>query len=117
MNYPDWLKPYVLGAVSGAALATVVGFTWGGWVTGGDARQMSETMSDDKVIAALVPVCVAKASADLNRAAKLETIRGASSYQQREALMEAGWATMPGTEIPNRDLAQACVKALEPELS
>ena len=51
---------------------------------------MSETMSDDKVIAALVPVCVAKASANLNRAAKLETIRGASSYQQREALMEAG---------------------------
>lgn len=117
MNYPEWLKPYILGAASGAALAMVIGFTWGGWLTGGDARQMSKTMSHDNVIAALVPVCVAKASADLNREAKLDTIRDASRYQQREALMEAGWATMPGTEIPNRDLAQACVKALEEDLS
>lgn len=116
MNYPDWLKPYVLGATSGAVLAMVVGFTWGGWMTGGDARQMSETMSHDNVIAALVPVCIAKANADSNREAKLETIRNASSYQQREAVMKAGWATMPGTEIPNRDLAQACFDALEPEL-
>jgi len=116
MNYPDWLKPYVLGAASGAALAMVVGFTWGGWMTGSDARQMSKTMSHDNVIAALVPICVAKAKADSSREAKLETIRDASRYQQRQALMDAGWATMPGTEIPNRDLAQACFDALEPEL-
>lgn len=116
MNYPNWLKPYVLGATSGAVLAMVVGFTWGGWMTGGDARQMSETMSHDNVIAALVPVCVAKANADSNREAKLKTIRDASSYQQQEAVMNAGWATMPGTEIPSRDLAQACFDALEPEL-
>ena len=103
MNYPDRLKPYVLGAASGAALAMVVGFTWGGWMTGSDARQMSKTMSHDNVIAALVPICVAKANADSSREAKLETIRD-------------GWATMPGTEIPNRDLAQACFDALEPEL-
>ncbi|WP_417829584.1 hypothetical protein [Thalassospira sp.] len=116
MNYPDWLKPYVLGATSGAVLAMVVGFTWGGWMTGGDARQMSETMSHGNVIAALVPVCISKANEDSNREAKLETIRNASSYQQREAVMKAGWATMPGTEIPNRDLAQACFDELEPGL-
>src|SRR5687767_4662112 len=41
MQTPEWLKPAVYGAACGAIGLAVVGFSWGGWVTGGTARTMA----------------------------------------------------------------------------
>lgn len=56
-------------------LVGVVGFSWGGWETGGGASTMASDMSRDDVIAALVPVCVDQARTDADRVTKLATIR------------------------------------------
>ena len=117
MNTPEWLKPGVYGAVLGAALVGGVGFTWGGWVTGGTADDMAMAMARDDVVAAMVPVCLDMAESDPERADKLATIRAASTYQRRDALMAAGWATVPGAESPDRDIAQACLSALDVDAS
>ena len=125
MNTPEWLKPGVYGAVIGAAVVGIVGFTWGGWVTGSTANDRAMAMSRDDVIAAMVPVCLDMARSDPSQASKLATIRAASTFlipvmlvdQQREALMQTGWATMPGTDAPNRDIAQACLAALDVDRS
>jgi hypothetical protein len=69
-------------------------------------------MSSIEVVTAMVPVCLDKASADPGRATKLDTIRAASTHHRRDALMAAGWTTMPGAEALDRDLAQACLTAL-----
>ncbi|WP_298815583.1 hypothetical protein [uncultured Roseibium sp.] len=113
MNIPEWLKPVALGVVIGAIAVSAVGFSWGGWVTGGNATQMANRLSQDKVIAALVPVCVNLSRTDAERATKLAKIRKTSAYQRRNALMETGWATVPGSDSSDRDLAQACLAALE----
>ncbi len=114
MNTPEWIKPGIYGAVIGAAIVGIVGFTWGGWVTGGTAQDRAMAMSHDDVIAAMVPVCLDMARSDPDRLAKLAAIQHASStYQRRDALMEAGWATVPGTESPDRDIAQACLASLD----
>lgn len=113
MNLPAWLKPGLYGALIGAVVVGVVGFTWGGWVTGGTANERAEAMSRDEVIASMVPVCLDMAQSDPSRADKLATIQSAATYQRREAVMNAGWATIPGTDSPNRDIAQACLAALE----
>ncbi|MCX2725753.1 hypothetical protein [Roseibium salinum] len=113
MNTPEWLKPAILGAAAGAIAVGIIGFSWGGWVTGGTATKMANAMSRDSVTAALVPVCVNTSRADVNRTDKLATIRDASAYQRRNALMETGWATAPGADAPSRDLAAACLDALE----
>ena len=113
MNTPEWLKPGIYGALVGAAFIGIAGFTWGGWVTGGTANERAMAMSRDDVVAALVPVCLDMARIDPERAAKLAVIRDASTFQRRNALMDAGWATAPGTETPNRDLAQACLASLD----
>ena len=113
MNTPEWLKPGIYGALIGAVFVSVVGFSWGGWVTGGGANRMASTMAHNDVIAALIPVCLDMAQADTDRIAKLATIRAAATYKRRDAVMETGWATVPGSESPNRDLAQACLAALE----
>lgn len=113
MTTPEWLKPGIVGAIVGAALVGVVGFSWGGWVTGGSADRMASALSEENVIAALVPFCVDRSRSDVDRVAKLATIREAATYQRRDAVMTTGWATVPGSDGPNRDLAAACVTALD----
>lgn len=113
MNTPKWLKPGIYGALIGAVFVGVVGFTWGGWVTGSTANDRATAMSRDSVAASMVPVCLDMAQSDPERAAKLETIRAASTFRRRDAVMAAGWATVPGTDAPNRDIAEACLLALD----
>lgn len=47
------VKPACFGAVGGAIALAIFGFTWGGWVTGGQATRLA----DAAVTAALVPIC------------------------------------------------------------
>lgn len=117
MNTPEWLKPGIYGAVLGATFVGFAGFSWGGWVTRGDAEEMASQMAQDEVIEALVPFCLDMSRNDKERIAKLATIRDASSFKRGEAVMETGWATMPGSDGPNRELAQACIEGLELDAS
>jgi len=48
------------GAIAGAIAAIIIGFAWGGWVTGGKAGRMAETSAETAVVQALTPLCVAK---------------------------------------------------------
>ena len=113
MNAPEWLKPGIYGALIGAFFVGVAGFTWGGWVTGGTGTDRAMAISRDDVVASMVPVCLDMARSDPGRTEKLETIRAASTYQRRDAVMAAGSATMPGTDAPNRDIAQTGLSALD----
>lgn len=54
MNTPEWLKPGIYGALIGAVCVGVVGFTWGGWVTGGTANERAMAMSRNEVRLRLV---------------------------------------------------------------
>jgi hypothetical protein len=71
-------------------------------------------MADQQIVGAFVPVCLERAEADPERAAKLATIRQpATATRQRDALLAAGWATVEGNAAASRTLATACVAALE----
>ena len=113
MTTPEWLKPGIYGALIGAAFVGIVGFSWGGWMTGSGAKKMATEMAQDSVIAALVPFCLDMSRTDNERIAKLATIREASSFKRRDAVMETGWATVPGAEAPDRELAQSCLASLD----
>lgn len=113
MKIPEWIKPGIYGALIGGVFVAFAGFSWGGWVTGGTAHDRAVSMSHDDVISSMVPVCLDIAQSDPDRAGKLDTIRSAESYKRRDAVMEAGWATVPGADAPDREIAQACLAALE----
>jgi hypothetical protein len=103
-----WFKAGAWGFVVGSIVTMIVGFSWGGWTTGGTAIERANAA----VIAALVPVCIEKSKADPARAKKLGALRAlTSSYQQRDAVLEGGWATV-GTAAANRDVAEACASKL-----
>jgi hypothetical protein len=65
------------------------------------------------VTAALVPLCVAQSKADRTGLKKMGELRAlTSSYEQRDFVTKTGWATMPGSDDPNNDVAGACAAAL-----
>jgi hypothetical protein len=78
---------------------------------------MAAATAHVEVIAALVPVCLNNSRVDSDRTMKRATIREASNYKRRDAVIDAGWATVPGSENPNRDLAQACIEGLDLDAS
>ena len=51
------MKPGIKEARWGAIAAMIVGFVWGGWVTGGTDERMVATQSNIKVVEALVLRC------------------------------------------------------------
>jgi hypothetical protein len=52
MKIPASVEPAVWGAIGGAIAATVIGFVWGGWVTGGTAGQMVTTGAETAIVQA-----------------------------------------------------------------
>jgi alpha/beta superfamily hydrolase len=60
------------GIVLGAAATLVVGFSWGGWVTGGTARSMAATAETNGQMSVLVPLCVTQFLATDGAVAKLK---------------------------------------------
>ena len=117
MTESEWVKPGFIGAAVGAAVGVVIfgaiGFTLGGWMTSGGADRMSLAMAHETMIAALVPVCLDLSAGDPDRAAKLAIIRDTPIASRREAIMASGWATVPGSDAPSHDLAQACMDVLD----
>jgi hypothetical protein len=108
-----WLKPGVWGVVIGSILTMIVGFSWGGWTTSSTAHQLAMKQADAAVTTALLPICLAGEKADVARTKKLgELTAVTSSYERTEFVMKTGWATFPGKEDPNRDVAEACASAL-----
>lgn len=113
MTFPEWTKPGIYGAVAGAIAISILGFTWGGWTTSSNAQEMAQKMATEEVTLAMVPVCLNMSEADPQRAEKLVILQEASGFSRRKALMDTGWATLPGSDTPNRDLAEACISGLE----
>ena len=107
-----WFKPAAWGVVAGALATLIIGFTWGGWMTAVSAERMVADRSSASVTAALVPVCVEKAKLDPDRGKKLGMLKGLTSpWEQREAVVKDGWATVAGGEA-NPDVAEACAAQL-----
>ena len=100
--------------VASMVLTMIVGFSWGGWVTGGTARTTAESMAHDAVVKRLAPICVVLSGQDPAKAVKLVALKEASTWQQGEYVGKQGWATLPGEQEPDSRVAQACATLLLP---
>jgi len=100
--------------MASVVLTMIIGFSWGGWVTGGTARTTAETMAHDAVVKRLAPICVVQSGRDPAKAVKLVALKGESTWQRGEYIGKQGWATMPGEQEPDSRVAQACATLLMP---
>lgn len=107
-----WFKPGAWAFVIGSVATMIVGFSWGGWTTSSGADRIAMERSQAAVTAALVPVCLEKSKADPASAKKLGALKALpSSWDQRDAVLRDGWATVGGGEA-NRDVAEVCATQL-----
>jgi len=95
-------------AAGGAAVLAIVGFTWGGWVTGGGAARQA----DAAVSTALLPICADAILADPAAVAQLKTKR-AVDYDDvvRDHLKTVGNRTTDFT------FWRACGKVIEARMT
>ena len=115
MNIPKLpveTTPFIWGAVAGAVLAAIVGFNWGGWVTGGTSEKLAMERADAAIVSVLTPVCVAQFKKSADVSTNLVALKKIDSWQQSEYVGKGGWATMPGAEKPDRLVAGACMDKL-----
>jgi pimeloyl-ACP methyl ester carboxylesterase len=106
------LKRLVQGIAIGAGLTMLIGFSWGGWVTGGTAWKMAQRDAKDAMIAALAPICVDKFQNQADVEKNLSNLKKISLWQQASFIERGGWATMPGAISPDLGVAQACAELL-----
>ena len=94
-------------------VALVVGFTWGGWVTGGTARGMAETAGETSRYDLASVVCVERFLAAPDARAQLTELKAIdSTYRQRQFIEEGGWAIMPDMDEAARQAADLCARVL-----
>ncbi len=111
MNW-EKIKLGLWGAVGGAIVSAIIGFAWGGWVTGGTAQTMAEEMAEDAVVDRLAPICVEQFTQGLEKVQKLEELKKTDSWQRDDYVGEQGWATMPGEDKPDSKVAKKCADML-----
>ncbi len=112
MQIPVWLKPGIWGAVVGAVLTAIVGFSQLGWTTSSTAQQLAQKRADAAVVAALVPFCVAKAEQDPDKNVLTKFRAQTEGYARSDLVMKAGWATVGDQKSPDSALARACSEKL-----
>jgi len=100
------------GAAVGAVATLFIGFYWGGWVTGGTAKEMVQRSTTSAVVSALSPICVDKFQQSAAAATNMVELKKVSSYQQGSFIEKGGWATLPGGDGANSSVARACAEML-----
>ena len=101
------------GAAAGAIALAIVGFSWGGWLTGGSAETLATNRAATAVVVALTPICVEKFRQAADASANLAEMKKATyAWDQSKFVEKGGWATMPGSTAPNSAVARACAESL-----
>jgi alpha/beta superfamily hydrolase len=104
-------KRLLQGIAVGVIATLVVGFSWGGWVTGGTARSMAATAKADGQMSVLVPLCVTQFMATDGAAAKLKLTQYGHDDVVREFVKK-----VVDTEM-DYSFARACASGIDDALA
>jgi hypothetical protein len=107
-------KTVLFWSCAAAAVVTmIIGFGWGGWVTGSTSRSMATTAATEARGDLAAAICVERFMAAPDSAARLVQLKAIpESYKKRQFVEAGGWATMPGQTSPDSRGAEACAVTL-----
>jgi hypothetical protein len=94
--------------VGSALVATIVGFSWGGWVTGGSARKMAEESAAQARQELAAVVCVDRFMAAPDAGLQLTALKEITSPSAQGKFVEdGGWAIIVPASSPTDYKARA----------
>jgi hypothetical protein len=112
-RFEEWhpSKAVLFWSCAGCVVATmVIGFTWGGWVTGGTAADMVEDASEQAQAQVAATLCVERFMNTADASTQLGSLKDTSSWQRDDFIEEGGWAMVAGEEYD--DAAELCADRL-----
>src|SRR4051812_4252356 len=94
-------KTVLFWCCAASVVATlVVGFNWGGWVTGGTAGKMSESAAASARAELAATICVTRFMGGPDMTGQLAALKASNSWSRDDFLHKARSATPPGLEKP-----------------
>jgi hypothetical protein len=106
-------KATLFGSCAACIVATaVVGFTWGGWVTGGTARSMAEAAAASSRDELVATICVDRFQAGRDAHGQLAALKELQGWNRGLFIEKGGWATMPDKAKPTNTAARLCADQL-----
>jgi hypothetical protein len=115
-------KAVLFWACAGSVIvATIVGFSWGGWVTGGSAAKMAEKSAAQARQELAAVVCVDRFMGAPDVGVQLTALKDIESpYAQGKFVEDGGWAIIVPASSPtdykaradNREAAGLCAAEL-----
>ncbi|MBK3745421.1 hypothetical protein G3A39_40360 [Paraburkholderia aspalathi] len=100
-------------SVAGAAVLTmVVGFTAGGWTTGGTSAKLVENATREARAELVANLCVQNFANGPDASAKLTELKDTSSYQRSSFITKGGWDKIVGMEKDAPGAAKLCAEQL-----
>jgi hypothetical protein len=100
------------GALVGAVAITVVGFSWGGWHTGGGVRKLLAEKETTTMVDVLVPGCKQRFMA--NAEAVEQMAKSTSTWSQGDIVTK--FVKDDDSKPYNSDVATACAAAAKAEI-
>ncbi len=104
----EMIKPLLLGAVGGTILTIIIGFAWGGWVTGGSSQERIDTA----VLPIAAEICANNFKADPDFEKNLAALKKESTWQRDTYIEKGKWSVMTGDDTSKYGVADACVEKL-----
>lgn len=96
-----------------SVIATIaVGFTWGGWVTGGTATAMAEGAAGQAQAKLAAEICMTQFNRNPDAAVQLAALGKLDSWERSDFIVKGGWASLPGRKDPVSGAAELCAQQL-----
>ena len=106
-------KTEAFWTAAGCVVATlVIGFGFGGWVTGGTAQKMVAVAAQGARHQLAAAICVAEFMEGKDARARLADLKKAEWYTRDKIIAASGWATMPDRKEPNITVDEMCASKL-----
>ena len=102
------ITPLLYGAIGGAILTIIIGFAWGGWVTGGTAQERI----DEAVLPLAAEICANNFKADPNFEKNLAALKKEDNWRRDENIEKGKWSVMAGDDTSKSGVSGACVEKL-----
>ena len=97
------------GLLLGAGAAMIIGFNWGGWVTGGKSR----AMTDAALLSTRAAICVAQFAKGPKYPERAKELKATNTWERSGVIEKGGWDRMPGEEKAEPTVGRACADGLD----
>lgn len=111
-NYRPSKAMWVWSIIGAGILTMILGFTAGGWTTGGNAVAMAKKAAQDARAELAATVCVDRFAASANAVEQLAALKGKSSWERDDFIKDGGWAKLLGPERLINGAADLCAEKL-----